>query len=602
MKMLSPLELIDASNPVDPPFDIRMALDPHDEAATLDSVREAQNWITFYKEALDEAAIVAVTDTRGAILSVNRKFCELSGYTEAELIGSNHRLLRSGIHNKAFFRDLYKTISHGRVWHGTICNRAKSGELYWVETTIVPHRTLDGRIQSYTAIRFDITPQKLAEDHLTRLANVDPLTGLPNRRRFIEDLEPAIRRPETGFFVGIMDVDHFKDINDTLGHSAGDELLVEIAQRLRAALPVADFVARLGGDEFAVVLHHGPAQAEALIEQIYKALEPPIWLGGRRLRPSVSLGLTQFPQGGGTVSELLKHADIALYAAKERGRNRAELFDEEMRSSTQRRADLLQAFEHALLNEELCVHYQPIISLATGRMVKMEALLRWQHPQQGLLYPASFHEALLDEGLSALVDCFVLERVLDDCKNWKAEGLQVGTIAINATSGGFRSTSLTARILMALTIGEIAAEEICVEITEGMLIGREGSQVHSSIEELHGKGIKIAFDDFGTGFASLRHLRDVPVDIVKIDKSFVSSLEESRVNRAIVEGIIHLAHHLGKTVIAEGVETHAQVTLLEDVGCDFIQGFLVSAAVPFAQTTEYLRHGVDYPPHRIPNS
>lgn len=595
MKSSKPKDLFEKARRVAIPRDALKALaGTHGVTENADQLREVRNWAAFYKEALDEAAIVAMTDPHGTIVSVNHKFCEISGYSEEELIGANHRLLHSGMHDRAFFRDLYRTITRGAIWHGEICNRAKSGKLYWVDTTIVPHKGLDGRIRSYTAIRFDITPQKTAEERLWRLANVDSLTGLPNRRRFMEDLQALTEAgKDVGLAVGLLDIDHFKDINDSLGHVAGDKLLQEIGRRIRGAMAPSDIIARLGGDEFALIFRdcrpHNDLNAR--IGHIYEALAEPMCLEGDHKKLSASIGITRFPHGGKSGSELLKHADIALYAAKAKGRNCAEYFTDEMRDSIQRRTNLLRRFERGVFDNEFRVHYQPIVPLKPDIPFKMEALLRWQHPEKGLLYPGDFLEALLDDTMTARVDLFVLETVLKDIGRLRGEGLMRGSIAVNATLGDFRGPRFVDRILAALDDGEVQQGNLCVEITEGMLLGHRGSRARNGIEQLHANGILIAFDDFGTGYASLRHLRDLPVDFVKIDKSFVMSLGSDHADRSIVRSVIDLAHHLGKRVVAEGVDNEEQLEIIRSFGCDYIQGYLVSQAVPFDEVREFIMDG-----------
>lgn len=558
----------------------------NDEAVRF---REVQNWAAFYKEALDEAAIVAVTDTQGIIRSVNRKFCELSGYDESELIGANHRILRSGFHDKSFFQSLYRTIARGNIWHGEICNRAKNGNLYWVDTTIVPHRDVDGRVNSYTAIRFDVTLQKQAEERLWRLANVDSLTELPNRMHFLGDLEALIGAAEDeSFVVGLIDVDNFKDINDSLGHAAGDELLRQLALRVQNALDPGDILARLGGDEFALVLRRCPDRSakKRRIGRIYEALDPPVMLNGDRRRLGVSIGVTRFPEGGHTPSDLLKHADIALYAAKARGRNCAAFFSDAMRDGVERRAALQARFEQALLHDELQIRYQPIAPLNPAYPVKFEALLRWNHPERGLLVPGQFREALEDERLAALADRRVLDLVLADIVEWRRLDVAIGTVAVNATIGDFKQGRYVETLLQAVESGNIQPQNICVEITEDLLIGQHGGHVRTAVEQLHSHGFRIAFDDFGTGYASLSHLRDLPVDLVKIDRRFIEALSTSPADHAIVESVILLSHHLGKRVVAEGVETEVQARILRDLNCDYIQGYVVAKPLRFADVPD----------------
>lgn len=563
-------------------------------SATIQQVRAAQEMASFYKEALDEAAIVAVTDPKGTILSVNGKFCELSGYAAEELIGSNHRILKSGVHDRDFFRAMYRTIARGEIWHGEICNRAKSGRLYWVDTTIVPHRGSNGRIETYTAIRFDITPQKTAEERLWRLANIDVLTELPNRLKFMDDLDATINDPaghDNGIVVGLMDIDHFKDINDSLGHAAGDELLRQVALRIRESLAPRDEIARLGGDEFALIFRdcHTRADKDARIARIFAALGAPLTICGTERSLSASLGVARFPNEGDNSSELLKNADIALYAAKAMGRGRAEVFSARMRERVQRRAELRSRFESGLRSGEFRVMYQPILPLGCKEPIAMEALLRWSHPEHGLIQPPEFIEALSDETLAAMVDSFVLERVLQQIQQWRRDCVPFTSVAVNATLGDFRTAAYVDRILHAIRHGLIDRQDLCVEITEDMLLGRGGGRARIEIERLHQAGVRVAFDDFGTGFASLRHLRDLPVGMVKIDKSFICSLETDQADRAVVMSVIELAHRLGKKVTAEGVETRAQAAILELLGCDRIQGYLVSRALTAEDMEQFVR-------------
>lgn len=540
------------------------------------------DWISAYQEALDQAAIVAVTDPTGRIISVNDKFCELSGYSKDELLGANHRLLRSGVHDRQFFQDLYRAIHAGRVWHGEICNRAKSGKLYWVDTTIVPHRDGNGQIDRFTAIRFDITLQKDAEDKLWQLANVDSLTGLPNRLSFMRSLNQfSTAARANDIVVGLMDVDHFKDINDSLGHAAGDDLLVEIARRLRRAMLPDDVIARLGGDEFALIFRDCPTveDKEARIARLYEALATPVWLEDDHRKVSVSLGVARIAEEGSTAAELLRHADIALYAAKETGRGKAKYFCSDMRADIDRRVELLSQFSKAIERGELRVFYQPVVAMGTRQVVKYEALLRWQHPDRGLLGPADFADALDDHALAAAADAQVLEMVLRDLNHWKSLKDRHYSVAINSSIGDFHNSTYVDRIVQAMRCGVVDAGEICVEITERIVIGHRGNNVRDAIETLHNCGVGIAFDDFGTGFASLRHLLDLPVDFVKIDKSFIRSIVDNAADRAVVEGIIRLSHQLGKTAIAEGVETVEQENVLRELKCDYVQGFLFSAAI-----------------------
>lgn len=539
----------------------------------------------FQREALNAAAIVAVTDRAGKISSVNAKFCELSGYTEAELIGANHRILASGAHDRAFFQNLYRTISRGEVWHDVICNRAKCGRLYWVDTTIVPHRDRSG----YTAIRFDVTPQKEAEQRLWRLANVDPLTRLANRRRFLELLAAATREGRS-FATAILDIDHFKDINDSAGHYAGDQLLVAMAEALRTELSDADTVGRLGGDEFAVILQGVDEKSvRQRLDRILGALARKALPELQDHRIRASIGAALFPGDGSDAASLLKCADMALYAAKQSGRGRARLFKPRYREVADQRAGLRTAMAHAMVREELFILYQPIVALNGCQPIAFEALLRWQRPDGSVQTPASFAEVFEDEKIAAEIGNFVLTQALQQIDLWTAAGVPFQSIAINATLGDFRARGFVDRIAEAVHSGRIRGDQLCIEITEGMLLDRGAHAVRKAVDQLNALGVDIAFDDFGTGFASLTHLRQLPIDHVKIDRSFVEAICIDGKDRVIVESVIDLAHRLGLKVVAEGVENEAQADVLRSLSCDRIQGFLIAPALTEERATEFAR-------------
>ena len=531
----------------------------------------------FHRQALDAAAILAVTDRNGTITSVNSKFCEISGYSREELIGANHRILRSGKHDRAFFVGMYKCIARGEIWHGVICNRNKAGRLYWVDTTIVPHRDRSG----YTAIRFDVTPQKEAEQRLWLHANKDELTKLPNRRRILSLLDDA---------VAIVDIDHFKDVNDNGGHDAGDRLLKNVAMLLSQDLGENEFVGRLGGDEFAILLRNC-GDDRSLEERLARiatrdfsanAVPPLPWT------VNASVGAARFDRDGQTSGELIQHADMALYAAKQSGRACARLFETRFRVEADERSSLRSRIKGALANGEISVYYQPIVGLMQDAPINFEALLRWQDPENGCRSPASFMSVFNDEQVAIAIGQFVLASVIRQIETWNRSGFQVGSVAINATLGDLRTSAFADVLLKAIGEGRVRSDQICIEITEGMLLDRGARAVRSAIERLHSSGIKIAFDDFGTGFASLTHLRALPIDHVKIDRSFVEPLCHEHKDRMIVESVIDLAHKLGMHVVAEGVENDAQAAALRAMECDSIQGFLIAPALTATDAGTFL--------------
>ena len=550
----------------------------------------------FIRHALDSAAIVAITDVTGTITYVNRKFCEISGYSEAELIGENHRKLRSGHHDTAFFRTMYRAIARGHVWHGEICNRRKDGSLYWVYTTIVPHRNAAGKVDSYTSIRFDISARKQLESdlivsraRLETVAHLDPLTSLPNRRSFQEFLDDTVAAARP-FHLALLDIDSFKEVNDSFGHSTGDYLLQTVATRLKALCAGRAFIARLGGDEFGIVLTGAtPAEAATFFEEALEQIRQPIAIGTATRRFSLSLGVAVFPVDGAEGESLFQAADLALYRAKALGRDRLELFHPHLKTAADHRSELLQEINDGLREEAFDLHYQPILPIGKAGLPSLEALLRWRHPTSGLLSPGTFQEGFSDPAVLAAIGMFVLERAFRDLKRMLDQKLPVHRLAINLTNSDFRSDAFVDRFFELSAETGISPKRFCVEVTEGMFLGSLQSRVEKGLRRFYDAGVEIAFDDFGTGYASLTHLRQLPIDKLKIDRSFVANIVTSRQDRAIVRGIIGIAHALGKTVTAEGVETREQMDLLHEMNCDHLQGWYFSRACPMDSLPKLLK-------------
>lgn len=549
--------------------------------------------------ALDSAAILAITDIRGTITFVNKKFCEISGYTEDELIGSNHRMLKSGMHDLDFFRSMYRQIAMGETWHGEICNRRKDGGLYWVDTTIVPHISPDGKVDSYTAVRFDITSRKLMEEELRAsremsdlLASVDTLTNLPNRRKFQERMDAffsQLSQEGDSFYLALLDIDDFKEINDSFGHDAGDALLRVMSERMTLLCGEHCFVARLGGDEFGFILQHQSAdEAKAFCELILERIRDPINVGESTRRCSASLGIAGFPWDGEDALSIFKAADMALYQAKNLGRDRLATFSTELKEVVERRSQTLSGIEDGLTRGEFCMFYQPIVPTEMHAGLSLEALMRWHHPTLGILTPTHFDVGLQERSLSATLGIFMIEQVFKDIADLQAQHVTVTRVAINLTNSDFRSEEFIERFFELCQQYQIAPTQFCVEVTEGMFLGRDQRRVHSGLRRLHKAGVEVALDDFGTGFASLTHLRQLPIDRLKIDRSFIANVVTSADDQAIVDGIIHIAHRMGKMVVAEGVETVEQVELLQALKCDFLQGWYFGKACELSALPTFL--------------
>ncbi len=534
--------------------------------------------------AIDQAVIVAITDLKGRILYANDNFCRISGYSREELLGQDHRILKSGVHPHSLFREMYRQIARGEVWRGELCNRSKQGTLYWVDTVITPQLGPSGKPVAYVAIRIDVTARKRAEEQVQYAARHDTLTGLANRAIFMERLDHALcatQQRAGGCAIFILDLDGFKHVNDTLGHATGDSLLRELAHRLKTSLRETETVARLGGDEFAIVQEtRGDLRGQAadLAMRVLEIVSRPFKLDGHDVAVGTSIGIALAPVHGTAAGELLQKADLALYRVKSEGRNGFSFFDEDLGRKADTRRQLIKDMRAALGRDEFELHYQPQFDAKTLQLRGMEALVRWRHSELGLLPPDEFISLAEETGFMEPLGRWIVRRACADAASWCRDV----KVAVNLSATQFRSGALCQVILAALEEAGLPPERLELEITESLFLHNKESNV-AAIQQLKDIGVTIALDDFGTGYASLSYLLMFPFDKIKIDKSFTQGLARRADCTAVVASILALSKELGIDVTAEGVETSAQFELLRRAGVDHVQGYLFSRPRPLAQ-------------------
>lgn len=540
---------------------------------------------------------IFVTDLAGVILRVNRAFTEITDYSAQDAIGQTPHLLSSGRHDAAFYTALWDGLASTGSWRGEIWNRRKGGEVFpqWLTVTAVKDDA--GLATHYVASFTDITLRKTAADRITRLAFYDPLTDLPNRRllmnRLAQALSAGARHQRQGALMFI-DLDHFKTLNDTLGHDQGDLLLVQVARRLTACIRDGDTVARLGGDEFVVMLEDlsecapdAANQAEAVGEKILAAFNQPYQLGSHAHRSTPSIGVTLFANQQVGIDELLKRADLAMYQAKAEGRNTLRFFDPQMQAVVMARAALELCLREAVQDGQFVLHYQPQVANG-GRWYGVEALVRWQHPQRGLLAPVEFIALAEETGLILPLGQWVLDTACAQLAAWATQPEMAHmTIAVNVSARQFHQNDFVRSVLAAVMISGANPQRLKLELTERSLVGNLDGVV-AKMNALKDHGIGFSLDDFGTGCSSLASLKRLPLEQLKIDQSFVRDLLTDPNDTVIVRAIVALGHNLGLQVMAEGLECADQHELLSSMGCDAYQGYYFGLPAPVTAMNDLL--------------
>lgn len=535
---------------------------------------------------------ITITDAGGFIADVNPAFTRITGYTRDEVLGRTPRLLSSGHQDGAFYQQLWKTLQETGSWRGEIWNRHKSGEVYPELLSISAVRDHAGQISHYVGTFFDITRIKEREAHLDRIAHYDPLTGLPNRRLLDDRLEQAvaqIRRSGKIVAICLLDLDNFKPINDELGHEAGDAVLVEVARRLTANVREFDTVARIGGDEFVLLLLNldWMEECDGILSRLLREITAVIEIDGHPLQVSASIGVTVSPHFDIPPDVCLKHADHAMYQAKRAGRNRYKLFDPEHDRLVGAYRRLVEELTLALERDEFVFHYQPKVHLTASMVVGVEALIRWRHPQRGLLAPAEFIEVIAQAGLQISLDTWVIDHALKQLSSWKAHDLHL-PISINLSPDSLLDTHFALRLAEALARHpDLSGADLEIEIPESAELA-SGKQATLNIQACQALGIRVALDDFGTRSSSPAEFRRLPVDVVKIAPWFIREMCNDPENLAIVEGVLKIARGFKREVIAKGVENSEQMTQLKQLGCHLVQGYAIARPMPAEHLVEWL--------------
>ncbi|MFC5694746.1 phosphodiesterase DibA [Pseudomonas sp. GCM10022186] len=529
---------------------------------------------------------VLVTDAESRIVHVNRAFARITGFEEAEVLGENPRIFSSGRHAQAFYQAMWNALENRREWSGEVWNRRKDGEIYPLWQNIRAIHDDDGQLTHYVAVFSDISAIKRSQRELDFLAHHDPLTNLPNRLLFTERVEQVLERAHRenqGGAVLLLDLDHFKHINESLGHSQGDRLLKMVGVRLQALLGGGMTLARLGGDEFGLLWDDCPQaeQAADLAERIRMQLAKPFHLGGRDLFIGTSLGISLFPTDGGQVEQVMRNADSALFKAKSAGRDTYAFYSQELTEQAHQRVELVSALRRALEQGELRVHYQPVRRLADGRLIGFEALVRWEHPERGMVSPGEFLPIAEESGLIGNIDAWVLEQACRQMQRWLEQGRELAFVAVNLSCRLFRRAELGGDVERILAITGLAPQYLELEITESAVM-EDPDTAEALLTRLRELGVRLAIDDFGTGYSSLQRLKRLPVHKLKIDQSFVRGLPEDQNDIAIARAVTALGHSLGLSVLAEGIEAAEQASFLRDLGCDYGQGYLFSRPLPVA--------------------
>lgn len=535
---------------------------------------------------------IVITDLNSNIVYANAAFSKITGYTLEEAIGQNPRILKSEKTLASFYEEMWAHLTLGKSWRGEFINKRKDGSEYIESVNISPVTKSDGTIVNYMAIKEDITAKKQFEEKIYQLANFDQLTGLPNRislQDYFKYILNLSKRNNTTFALMFLDLDHFKEINDTLGHNIGDALLVEVALRLRSLMREVDMVTRLGGDEFIIIVPDTPMLgAEQVAKKLLEVILKPYYMETNEFSMTVSIGIALYPLDGLDFETLSKNADTAMYQAKAKGRNQYCFFTEDMQLKSLYTLRLSNALRHAIERHELEVYYQPQISLIDGQVIGAEALLRWFHPELGFIAPSEFIPIAEESGQILAIGEWVLRSAAKMAQTWVTNGFDKMVFSVNLSAYQFRHPSLPELVTQILSETGLSCEHLELELTESMAM-HDPIEAIEIMNNLHSRGIRLSIDDFGTGYSSLSYLKKFKIYKLKIDQSFVRDIASDADDRAIVKAIIVMAQSLGMVTIAEGVETAEQLAFLKAQGCAEAQGYYYSKPLSARKFEEFIK-------------
>lgn len=554
--------------------------------------KELEASLALYAKTFNHTAEgIVITDSDNRIVKVNDAFCTISGYQPDEVLGKNPRTFQSGMHDREFYRNMWRSIRDRGYWQGEILDRNKAGGIVPLLQTISEIRDTRGELTNYVSIITDITSLKETQNRLEFLAHHDALTNLPNRLLLTDRLAQAIeraRRRDESFAVLFIDLDRFKTLNDSLGHQIGDSFLVEVAERLGTLVRRSDTVARLGGDEFVVVAEQmeSTEQAHRMADKIVEAVKQPYRVNGRDLHIGCSIGIAMYPEDGDDSVTLLKNADAAMYKVKEAGRDGSFKFNRELSEAALEKLTLETALREGVKQERFQLHYQPILDLDSGTVSSVEALIRWHDPELGQVRPDKFIPLAEETKLIIPIGDWVLRKALEDFSAWRSRGMDLEYVSVNVSAAQIFSSGFAEGLIRELERLQIPGRSLQIELTENVLM-RDTDTCRHVLNYLRDHGVRVAIDDFGTGYSSLSYLKQLPIDNLKIDRSFVRDVPDDGNDCAIVHAIVGMAHALGLATIAEGIETPDQEEFLTDIGCHRVQGFLYARPLPEAEFFDY---------------